>query len=159
MDKAAVITRIEEGRRAFEDTLLKQSEDALTREGTLHDWALKDIVAHLTFWQRLVSARLAAMLGETHDFAQYFDTGRSVPQLNDEYYSQVAHLPAADILLDSKQAHDELIALVHRLPEDWLPRTDLAWTDGDALWDHITNDGSAHFIEHIEDINHLEQES
>jgi hypothetical protein len=154
MDKAAVIARIEEGRRAFEDALLRQSEDALNREGMLYDWSLKDIIAHLTFWQQQVSSRLSVLLGDAlpAERARYLDTGKSVQQLNDEYYEVIANRPTADILMDSKQAHDELIALVQRLPEEWLPRTDLAWTDGDTLWDHITNDGCAHFIEHIEDI-------
>jgi hypothetical protein len=155
VEKLEVIARIEEGRRAFEDTLLRQSEDALNREGTLHDWSVKDVVAHLTFWQRLVSARLASLLGESHDHAQYLDKGETVQQLNDATYPQIAHIPAADILTDSQRAHAELIALVQRLPDDALARTDLAWTQGDALWAFITNDGSEHFIEHSEDIERL----
>lgn len=57
-DKAAILARMAERYRALQSALAHVDDAALQRPGSWGDWSLKDLLAHLIYWQSSTIQRL-----------------------------------------------------------------------------------------------------
>lgn len=100
--------------------------------GTPEHWSAKDHVAHMTFWcQRLVLKLAAVLRQETPADAEDFEL------LNPQVFEEQRQRPWSEILSESEQAYDALVACVQQLGEedltsfnrfDWIPNQEPLYT-------------------------------
>jgi tetratricopeptide (TPR) repeat protein len=100
--------------------------------GTPEHWSAKDHVAHTTFWcQRLVLKLAAILRQETPPAAEDFEL------LNPQVFEKQRLRPWSEILSESEQAYDALVACVQQLGEedltsfnrfDWIPNQEPLYT-------------------------------
>lgn len=137
--------------RATEQTFIAQvSEAERTAFGTPDHWALKDHLAHLTFWRRHAAEHLtAAAHGEAPDIIEDFQP------VNERTFARERLTLWDDVLADAQQAHAELAEAVrHASEEDLTNPNHFPWSPGqpEPLWWVVTGSGFEHPHEHYADL-------
>ena len=150
MDKATLITKIQDGRREMEALLAQLSEAQLVEPGVADGWSIKDLLSHITYWERdTVDVLKAAARGET----PYLTGPEETDARNAEAVARNRERPVAAVIADYFQTIDDLIAQVETLSERDLSDPDrFPWEAGKPLWKHIGGESYAHEREHREQI-------
>jgi uncharacterized protein (TIGR03083 family) len=92
------------------------SPDDLAVAGACGDWSVKDIVAHLASYERLLEDILGSLFGETT--VPYLDRFRGGAAFNDAEVDARRLLPPGDVLDELSSAHGRTLALLERIPDD-----------------------------------------
>lgn len=114
-------------------------------EGTFEQWSAKDLLSHLAAWkQRLVEMIAAAAAGEVPPSYEDFEHENAV------IYQEYHPLALEEVVLRSRQAHEELMRVAGSLDEEMLtdPRR-FAWLQGQPLWRRVTGSGFIHPLQHL----------
>lgn len=156
MDKAALLTTIEETYAELEATLAQISPEAMTTPGVTGEWSTKDVLAHITFWEQRMLTKLEAVLrGErpqepiTSLEAGLVDGDDWTNQLNARVFAAQHERPLPEILADFRSTHAAVIELLRSLPAETV--ADSSAIDallGDSLHDQIKGDTYEHYQEH-----------
>lgn len=148
VDKAELLQTIHDEHARLEGTLAPLSEARLTQPGVTGEWAIKDLLAHITFWEQSTLAGLrAALRGERPEWPSDIDG------TNARAYAEHRHQPLPAVLAERRRSFGEAVALVESLSEDDL-------SDGGRLARQlgvpprlaIEENSSEHYREHGEEI-------
>ena len=136
MDKGELIRRIESARRGW-DELLGQVDDRLALEpGAEGELSAKDLVAHVTWYEREVVAMLRTRAMEVSGL---WEQARDVPL--EDVRAESARVFSALIeelrLLPDEAYHDA--ALFADMPADWVPWELIA---GNTIWHYPDHTGA-----------------
>ncbi len=115
-------------------------------------WSVKQIVAHLT-WYEGVIVEGAQQLLQTGTFAREGLRALSLDERNAILADQSRARPAATILAESERVFGQLLAVIAACPDDLLndPRR-LGLPDDVAPWMLVANNSYAHYQEHAQAI-------
>src|SRR5437763_13481711 len=95
-------------------------EENMTQPEVAGGWSIKDIVAHITGWRRRTVLRFRAALDPTVDMTPYWpaelDEDDEVDEINAWIYKVNRDRPLADVLNDSHEVFQQLVAEVSALP-------------------------------------------
>jgi hypothetical protein len=95
-------------------------EENMTQPEAASGWSIKDIGAHLTGWRRRTVLRLRAALDPsvdmTADYPAELDEDDEVDQINAWMYKANRDRPLTDVLNDSREVFQQLVAEVCALP-------------------------------------------
>jgi uncharacterized damage-inducible protein DinB len=145
------------------DVLLEQMDgDRMIEPGVFDDWTVKDVLVHLTAWERLESSWIEAVLrGETPQlYAPGFEWGgvhhpkswKAINRYNAHILKDGKDRPLEDVLAGFRATQQRVLELVGRLPERVLTEPGaffwLAGADRDP-WRPIPIDSYEHYFEHI----------
>lgn len=134
MRKTALINQLKADRAWIEAMLSQLTEEQMDRPGVQGNWSVKDIIAHLTVWERrgtqwIKWARIAAQSNDAEvPLAGY--SGEDVDHLNQEHYLENKAHPVQDVLRDFAESFPPLLAQIEALREEDLDvvfQSD--WTD------------------------------
>ena len=148
-NKAELLARIPPARAALD--ALVESVPPESRVAPGHErWSLKDHLAHIATWERMVVAHLhdgsdAAVAGM--DEAAY--AAASLQELNARIYVTNRAKPAAQVLDESRAAHESVLAMLHGLTDGTLAQP--YWADdpeGRTVIEKIAGDTYRHYLEH-----------
>ena len=125
--------------------------------GAAGDWSAKDIVAHVTAYERgLVKWLEASLHGQALEFPDLDHP--DVDRRNAAIFAENQERPLQEVLVDSAQVFQQLLDLTQWLSEQTL--TDPQWTEwfvrprwgeSRALWRRIADDSYKHYHQHIPD--------
>jgi hypothetical protein len=113
-------------------------EENMTQPEVAGGWSIKDIVAHITGWRRRTVLRFRAALDPTVDMTPYWpaelDEDDEVDQINAWIYKANRDRPLADVLNDSREVFQQLVAEVSALSDEQLndPQR-FPWLEGERL--------------------------
>lgn len=148
MDKAQGLQEIRAGREKLEELLAALHADKMEVEKALYEaWSVKDLLAHLGFWERRVATIFKAL-----------QAGEPVPALGDSTLDEVnARAFAAnhgrllaEVQAEEGAAYRDLVALTEKAPEnDLFDPQRFAWTSGQPFFDWIENNSYGHYQEHL----------
>jgi hypothetical protein len=158
MDKVEFLGAMRSERERWEALLAEVGEPWMERPGVSGDWSVRDIIAHVTAYERgLVEWLEAASRGES--------VGFPVLDHPDVDYRNAAILrenegrPLEDTLLESRRVFERLLQVVQALSEEELvdpKRTEWTvkprWKECRPLWKCIADDSYKHYHQHIPDI-------
>lgn len=118
-------------------------------EGT---WSVKELVAHLTFYERRVVEGARQVL-TTGSFSRPADdlAAMTMDARNEAIAAQTAARPVADVLAEADQVFSQLRAIIAHAPQDLLndPRKLGMVEDEDvAPWMRIANNSYGHYRQH-----------
>jgi Protein of unknown function (DUF1706) len=149
MTKAELISLLE-GRRAEWDALVARvPAERLTEPGATGHWSVKDIIAHMTSYERWFADRLAERLrGETYTPTAEDTMGEA---RNDLFYERDKDLPLADVQEQSRRAFDELMSGVRANDEAFLiePQLMPGVPVPVTVWKMLRGDVYDHYPEHV----------
>ena len=149
-DAAQVIAEINETHLRLERLIAPLSVEQMNEPGAVGIWSVKDVLAHIAFWERyLVRLFQAIAAGETPELAAEDHTETRNASVVAQYYLR----PISAVLAEWYQAREELIDQLEDLsPEDLHDPERFPWNDGEPLIRRIADNSYAHEQEHIEQI-------
>ena len=141
-------------------------EARLDEPGAEGHWSVRDVMAHLTAYERSAAALLRADLrGEQPTTRDMYGLDTVPPEVTaeppvwgeDQYNAWVVgwnrERPLREVLADSRRAYERLLAAVEAIPEDDVADPErFAWTHGRSLQRILPNQSFRHYLIHIPSI-------
>ncbi|WP_162909503.1 DinB family protein [Aggregatilinea lenta] len=141
--KTELLDAIREGRVKLAALWVGLTDDEMLRPGLNGDWAVKDLIAHLVFWERRMVEH-APRVVDGERLPSY-----ELDALNAQVYAANRDRALDDLRADFRALLPQIEAMVKGLPDDALDRQ-LDALDGAALWEFIAGDSSGHYAEHLD---------
>jgi uncharacterized protein (TIGR03083 family) len=137
-------------RRAEWDALVAQvPAERMTEPGLAGGWSLKDVIAHLTYYERWFGDRLDELLrGEPYVPSELDFMGEA---RNDVLYERERARPLEQVLADARQVFQRLLAGVEAQPEAVLiePQQFQGAPGPVVIWQMLRGDVYDHYAMHI----------
>ena len=154
MEKSEVLSRLQDEYQKWEAFLDQIGPTRLEQPGVNGDWSMKDLVAHLTGWNRWLVTRLqAAQQGEPEPAPPWPADLQTEDEINAWIYATDHGRPLREVLDDMDQVFQRLLAVIARLPDEVrIERIDpayyLVWVDekrfeAGEFFDHFHDDHEA----------------
>jgi uncharacterized protein (TIGR03083 family) len=136
MNKTDLLDTLQTERAKIEALLARLTEAQMLQPGAQNHWSVKDIVAHLTVWERRGAIWIEAMArGETPQAPVPGQAWDKVDRLNEEAFEEFQHRSLAEVLADFQQSFPLLIQQVEALSDDVLRKAyQGAWTDNEPKY-------------------------
>jgi uncharacterized protein (TIGR03083 family) len=134
----------------LERLLAQLTVEQMNRPGAVGVWSVKDVLAHLAYWQRYAAELAAcALSGETPDLEGDDATERSNASVVAQYYQR----PLASVIADWQAAREDLLDQLEELSDEDLTDPErFTWNGGRTLLDRIMGNSFEHELEHIEQL-------
>jgi len=147
--KAELLDSIQSRRREWNETLAEVAEDRMLESGVAGEWSIKDVIAHVTWWDTQTADMLQT---KTLSNVKLWQMPQDVR--NDAIYIENRDRPLDEIRQESGAAFLWLIASIESLGEDDLTdpsryrQMPAEWTP----WRVIVANTYAHYYQHLPDI-------
>ena len=138
ISKKQLLAEMQSEQAAWLALLDEIGEENMTQPEVAGGWSIKDIVAHITGWRRRTVLRFRAALDPTvdmtPDYPAELDEDDEVDQINAWIYKANRDRPLADVLNDSREVFQQLVAEVSTLSDEQLndPQR-FPWLEGERL--------------------------
>ncbi len=150
MDKTTLLHNIRTKHDEFETLLAPLNEEQMTTTGVSEAWSIKDLLAHLTAWHRVLLDRLHAAINGTEP-TSYPEEG--LDSINARFYEQNKDRPLAEVKAEFEDTYQQILAAVEQLNNDDLNNPHrFSWWEGEPYWPNIAGNTYEHIDEHIEPI-------
>lgn len=150
MNKEELLTAIHKCHAEIENCWAEASEEQLQqRPGPQADWSVKDLIAHLTYWEQDMLTTLGnCALGTTPDWNDDTDARNAL------VFEANKDRPLADIQADFRRSLAQIDALVGSLSDADLKDSErLAAPDKMTLWQYIAEETFEHYHDgHLPDV-------
>ena len=150
MIKAKLLRELQEEYQNWQALLDQIGPARMGQPGVAGAWSIKDIVAHLTGWRRRTVGRLQALqLGQPEPPPPWPAHLQTDDDINAWIYQSRQSDSVSEVLDESHQVFQQLLAVIESLPEDVLAEVHrLPWMEGQPF-------NAAEFFAHF----HEEHES
>jgi hypothetical protein len=149
MDKAELMADVRSARQELLVALTRFNEGERMKPRFPNQWTIKDLLAHIGFWEKRAGDILSALLREQEPEGAI--DGESLDEVNQRAYLEYRDLPLLEIEQKEREAYLRLMDLVDNAPDDAIFRSDyFAWTDGRPFVDWIIGNTTDHYREHLQ---------
>lgn len=127
------------------------NEEELLEPGPDGGWSVKDHLAHLTVWERVLLARIA--MQPEHDIFHMDEATYATAELNTvnaRIYEHERNVPLSEVLAAFKQTHQQVFTTLERMSDDELARP--VFPDDPEfgiLLGNVAGDTYEHYLEHL----------
>jgi hypothetical protein len=140
--------------RATWDALLARvGPDQMEVPGVEGEWSVKEIVAHLMWYERAVldGARQVVTTGTfTRPGERGEMAGLSMDERNERVAAASRPRPLADVLAEADRVFEKLLAIISACPDDILNDASLLGLPDDLPpWIRVANSSYGHYREHV----------
>jgi hypothetical protein len=119
MKKSELLTWLQEKYQQWEGLLDEIGLARMDQPGVNGDWSMKDVVAHLTGWNRWLVARLqAAGRGELQPSPPWPAHLATEDAINAWIYESNRGRSVREVQEDTHQVHQQLLGVIEGLPDD-----------------------------------------
>jgi hypothetical protein len=159
--KREMLDLIRSERRELEAVLDELSEDRMVDPGLEGGWSVKDILAHITWWeQRMVGWLRGSYAGKTPERPAPGMTWDDLDSLNAQTYLENKDRGLGEVMTESRLSYREALAEVEKMTDaDLLDGDRFEWRKGDPMWHMVAANTWWHYKEHREDIGRWLEES
>jgi len=148
MDRQELLTNLKAGRERLEAAMERVDPMRVT-EPNLHDsWSVKDLLAHLGWWeQRVVDIYDALLHNRTSDPAL---AETPIDELNRQALAENAARSWAEVQNNEKNSYHALVTLAETAPEaDLFDPDRFAEAEGQPFFNWILSNSCGHYDEHL----------
>jgi len=145
--KAELLEKIHTSHELLEKKFSKLTSEQMVWPGSMDDWSVKDILAHLTDWeQRLIGWYQAGLRGEVPETPAPGMKWNQLPELNQIGYTQHKDESLEEVLAHYRASYREVLALVEGMTEEEIFEPGrYAWTGKDPLMIWIAANTNGHY--------------
>jgi hypothetical protein len=145
--KKELLESIRTTRASLEKKFSKLNPQQMVWPGSMGDWSVKDILAHLVDWeQRFIGWYKAGQKGEIPETPAPGFTWRELPKLNQQGYERHKDQPLEQVMERFDGSYREILALVEGMSEKEIFEVKYyAWTGDSALLPWIAANTSSHY--------------
>ena len=146
MNKAKLLRELQEEYQNWQALLDQVGLERMDQPDVAGSWSVKDIVAHLTGWRRRTVGRLQALqLGQPEPPPPWPAHLQTDDEINAWIYQSGQSQSVTEVLDESHQVFQQLLAVIENLPEDILAQAHrLPWMEGQPF-------NAAEFFAHFHD--------
>lgn len=135
LTKAVILARMAEERAAFEQTIAGLNATQMTVPRVMDDWTIKDILAHITAWERdLLGWLEMAWRGEALPIPPGGGWDAYIEEFNARTYTANRDRPLEDVLAEFDAIYARLMDELRALPEDPADPLWAVWEGGQPPW-------------------------
>jgi DinB superfamily len=117
MRRGRLLQRLEEAWAAFQESYAGLSDAELMEPGVTGTWSVRDVIAHVTWWEEEALTHLPLILAGGRP-PRYSVTHGGIDAFNAKMTAQRQHLSLAAVLEQQAAVHHRLLALVEGVPDD-----------------------------------------
>lgn len=119
MDKSELVEWLQEENQQWETLLEEIGSARMDQAGVNGDWSMKDVVAHLTGWNRWLVDRLhAALRGESEPAPPWPSHLQTDDKVNAWIYESYRSRSARAVREESQQVFQQLLSTIQSLPDE-----------------------------------------
>jgi hypothetical protein len=132
------------------EALIARSEATgrLEQPGAAGAWSMKDVVAHMTAYQRFGATLIG---GDVRRVEVPPEIGLDTQRRNEWFHEQDRDRSTADVLAEARQVHAEIVRRVRAMSPEELRRHPVDWQPWPA-WRWIVHLTHEHYPEHVPNI-------
>jgi hypothetical protein len=121
MNRQQLLNQLDKAWTAFQESYAGLSDSQLTEPGVTGQWSVKDMIAHVTWWEEEALKHLPLILtgGRPPRYSRQYG---GIDAFNAQRTEQTRGLSLADVLRQLEETHRRLIAYVHSVPEEHFTR-------------------------------------
>jgi hypothetical protein len=150
MNKERLMNYMEAAHAGILQVAAELNDFQVVQPGVEGEWSVKDIIAHLAYWQLRKADFLRWARGEEQDH-QYLNFDDDT--VNRIIYGENRDRPWDEVMQNYRRAYESLADGVDRLTNDNLMDTQTyAFTEGKPLWQSIASSTYEHVNEHLSPI-------
>ena len=158
--KSDLLAHMQRALDPYEQAISRFTPEQMLDTGMDNGSSFKDLLAHLSAWERLEIYWLEASLRGEQPARYYpgFEVTDTDPEvvinrLNAAIYQRHKDDLLTDVLKDFSSTHQRLVALVESLPEEILTNPQaFSWWRGEPVWISIAHNTYLHFQDHLDNI-------
>jgi muconolactone delta-isomerase len=149
MNQAALLDVIRSEWALWEALLDEIDEAQMIQPGVAGEWSVRDIVAHITWFEREMVGTLQARALAGSDLWQL-----PADQRNARIFEENRDRPLHDVLAEAQQVHQQLLGEVEALAEDDLvdPHRFPGMPEDWQPWKVIADNSNEHYRDHSQDV-------
>jgi len=121
MTKEQLLAKLERAWAALHESYAGLSDAEMTEPAVVGGWSVKDIVAHVTWWEEEALTHLPTILAGKRP-PRYSVTYGGINAFNAQMTEQKKELPLADVLRWHDDTHRRLLAFIDTVPEEHIAR-------------------------------------
>ena len=121
MTRIQLLKRLDTAWRALAQSYAGLPDAQLLEPGVTGDWSVKDIIAHVTWWEEEALTHLPLVLAGGRP-PRYSVTHGGIDAFNATMTARRKDLSLAAVLRQRDEVHRRLVALIERAPEGQLTR-------------------------------------
>lgn len=122
-------------------------EQMTQRPGPQDDWSVKDLIAHLTWWQdHMMEWVTMAINGET------VVRDETIDEANARVFKEKKDLPLETVLAEWDASFPKVLALVETMTDEQINDASLVNIEGHALMHFLIGDSFGHYDSHRADL-------
>lgn len=150
MNASQLAARLRATNTEFERLIMQLSIAQMNIPGAVGVWSVKDVLAHIAFWQSYIAKVVqAAKRGEEPQLYADDETEHFNASATKQYYLT----PLGGVLARLHTAREDLLEAIADLTDEQLNQVDyFPWNNGRTLLDRIAGSSFRHDQEHIEQI-------
>ncbi len=152
MNKAELLEQIRAERQILDAALARVDDDHWTTPELPGHWSIKDLLAHLGWWEGWIVDLYAALLRGEVPYARHLDQ-KAVDDLNALALAKYRDQSLAEVRRYEEDASRNLLSAVEKAPEeDLFDPHRFAWLEGETLAEWVANNSYGHYDEHLVDV-------
>jgi len=121
MKREQLLQRLEAAWVAFNDGYAGLPDEMLTEPGVVEDWSVKDMIAHVAWWEEEALAHLPRILAGGRP-PRYSTTYGGIDAFNALMAERKRDLSLAEVRRQAEETHRRLVAYLQSVPEEEFTR-------------------------------------
>jgi hypothetical protein len=117
MTRRQVLEKLASAWNDFTESYAGLPQADLVKPGVIRAWSVRDIIAHVTTWEEEALKHLPSIL-EGGTPPRYSTSYGGIDAFNAQMTVRKAALSLSEVLDQQERVHEQVIALVERVPED-----------------------------------------
>jgi hypothetical protein len=119
MKRQRLLERIDTAWQQFQDSYADLPDERLMEPGVIGDWSVKDIIAHVTWWEEEALTHLPLIVAGGRP-TRYSQTYGGIDAFNALMHERKRNLSLAAVRAEADDTHQRLIGYIESVPEDLL---------------------------------------
>ena len=121
MNRQQLLNRLDTAWAAFQASYAGLSSSLLTEPGVAGDWSVKDIIAHVTWWEEEALRHLPLILAGGRP-PRYSVAYGGIDAFNAMMAERKRNVPLSDVLTQQNDTHQRLTDFIQSVSEDQFTR-------------------------------------
>ena len=145
--KDQLLQDIQVQHRLLMRTLAALGEEVMLQPGAVGNWSVKDVLAHLTAWERLfLDWYYSGLRGYTPQISPVGMSRIAMNALNQQIFAKNQNQTLEDVLAEFQASYQQTLAVIETISEeDMFTRDRFAWTGRLTLADYIAGNTCSHY--------------
>jgi hypothetical protein len=121
MDRSQLLKRLDKAWQAFKESYAGLSDAELMEPGVTGNWSVRDIIAHVTWWEEEALTYLPLILNGRKP-PRYSVTYGGIDAFNAQRTEQKSDLSLSEVLWQREDTHRRLVDFIQGVSEDQFAR-------------------------------------